>query len=141
MNPRRFVEGLQELRALWLGRRARAAVDRGDLQNAERLNRKAVAVMERALGEVEQTAVYVFNLAEVLAAQERFVEAEKHYRRGLAMDEADLGRDHPRRRARFLLIARQLASVLRRLGRERDAAELEAQAAALETPNAAPPNA
>lgn len=130
MSIKRFLEGVQELRALWLGKRARRAATGGDLQTAERINRKALAIMERALGEVEQTVIYVFNLADVLAAQGKFAEAAEGYRRALEMDEADLGPSHPRRTGRYLVIVPRLVAVLRELGRENEADQIEREAEA-----------
>lgn len=138
MNLKRLMEGLQELRALWLGKRAKAAGISGDLEESERLTRKALAIMERALGDVEQTAIYVFNLADVLAAQGRFPEAEPNYRRAFAMDETDLGSNHPRHIAWFLFVAPRFASVLRELGHGTQARELEAPAAAIESARRVP---
>ena len=96
-NPRKgLVSAICEGRAIWLGRRAFAAAQIGDLGRCEKLNRKALAILEGAFGDVFVTAHYVNNLAGILAAQERYPEAEPLWRRAIAIyEKEELGPDQP----------------------------------------------
>jgi tetratricopeptide (TPR) repeat protein len=74
-----FVDGLKEWYAIWLGRRARRAINFGRLDKAQQCNRKALWTMASAFGHTPQTAVYALNLAEVLVQRRQFAEATEHY--------------------------------------------------------------
>ena len=66
------------------------------LGEAERLNRRALAIWEAALGpDHPHVATALNNLAFLLQATNRLVEAEPLYRRALAIDERSYGPDHP----------------------------------------------
>jgi tetratricopeptide (TPR) repeat protein len=84
-------------------RSARVAVRLNDLvqvtepQAAEPLARRALAIERKALGtDHPATAVTLNNLANVLAALGRFVEAETYARRSVSVLEKTLGPDHRR---------------------------------------------
>ena len=102
-------DAICELRAVRLGRRAAAAAQIGDLGGCEKLNRKALAILEGAFGDLVVTAHYVNNLAGVLAAQERYPEAEPLWRRAIAIcEKKELGPDQPY----MLWMLRSLADAL-----------------------------
>jgi tetratricopeptide (TPR) repeat protein len=63
---------------------------------AEPLQRRALAIFERALGpEHPNVGMSLHNLAGLRVAQGRYTEAEPLYRRALAIQEKALGPEHP----------------------------------------------
>ncbi len=90
-----ITDPINEFRAMRLGRRAVEAFRAGDYGTCEELNRKALAIMERTFGNIEQTAVYTANLAAVFRAQGRLSEAAPFYERSLVIWEKKLGAEHP----------------------------------------------
>ncbi|MET0115989.1 MAG: tetratricopeptide repeat protein [Sedimenticola sp.] len=83
-------EGIQELRAIHIGKRANKAMQRDDYRKGVALFRKALNIMEDTFGEIPQTVVYVWNLAEALEYCGHYEEAEHYFRRALSFVE-----DHP----------------------------------------------
>jgi tetratricopeptide (TPR) repeat protein len=69
----------------------------------------------------------LFQLAAVAQADHRWAEAEQHYQRALAAEEAGLGADHPY----VAMILRAYARMLARRGRITEAAELDRRAEAI----------
>lgn len=86
-----ITEPINELRAIRLGKRAFAALQAGDYGACEELNHRALAIMERSFGDIEQTAVYTTNLANVLDAQGRWSEAVPFRQRSVAILEKTRG--------------------------------------------------
>ncbi len=97
----------------------------GRYDEAEPLYERALAMLENARGlEHPDVAYPIRGLAEVYAGQRRYAEAEAFYRRALAIWEQALGPDHPTVKETL----RGFAKLLRVLGRDDEAAQLEARA-------------
>ena len=70
--------------------------EQGNYSQAEPLYRRALAILEKALGpEHPNVAASLNNLAELFRDQGKYVEAEPLYRRALAIWEKALGPEHP----------------------------------------------
>src|SRR5271157_1671209 len=82
--------------AMVLNATARSLDAKGDYAGAEPLLRRALAMVEKALGpDHPYVAACLNNLAELLRAKGDYAGAEPLYRRALAIDEKTLGPDHP----------------------------------------------
>ncbi len=70
--------------------------DQGRYAEAEPLYKRALAIVEKALGpDHPQVATSLNNLAELYRAQGKYGEAEPLYKRSLAIMEKALGPEHP----------------------------------------------
>ena len=94
---------------------------------AERKLHEAVRHAEAAGIDGARLAGTLFQLAELARADHRWAEAERLYRRALAVEVTELGADHPY----VAMILRSQARLLRRLRRDAEAAELERRADAI----------
>jgi tetratricopeptide (TPR) repeat protein len=82
--------------AIDLNNLARLYDNQGQYAVAEPLHRRALAILEKALGsEHPHVAMSLNNLAALLRATNRLAEAEPLYRRTLAINEKSFGPDHP----------------------------------------------
>ena len=117
-----ITKPVNELRAIRLGNQAVKALQAGDYSASEELNRRALAIMERTFGNIEQTAVYTHNLADVFLAQDRLSEAVPFFEQTLRI--LGSGADEEQ----FGSVAQRLADVLRKLGRDNDAEQMQALA-------------
>ncbi len=86
-----ITDPINEFRAMQLGHRATMALQAGNYGVAEDLNRRALAIMEHALGDIEQTAVYAHNLSRVFLAQDKPLEAVPFLQRFLEIREGVFG--------------------------------------------------
>jgi tetratricopeptide (TPR) repeat protein len=111
--------------AVTLHNLANLAATQGKAAEAEPLDRRALAILEKVRGpDHSQTAVVRLGLADLLAGQGRDAEAEADYRGALRAFEKVLGPGHP-------IVATTLeryAALLRRTGRTAEAEQLEARA-------------
>ena len=119
-----ITDGIIEFRAIRLGNQAVKALQAGNYSASEELNRRALAIMERTFGNIDQTAVYTYNLGQVFLAQDRLSEAVPFFER--TMQILDSGADDEQ----FGSVAQQLADVLRKLGRDNEAEQMHALAEA-----------
>jgi Tfp pilus assembly protein PilF len=107
---------------------AALAIRRADLATAESLLDRALEMAPRVLPENDRLrAAALNNLAQVRRFQQRYVEAEQHYREALGIWEAALGPKHPDT-ARGML---NLAALHHERGREKLAEDLYRRAAAV----------
>ena len=99
-----------------------------DYTKAEALYKEALTIREQTLGSAHpHTASTYFSLAKLYHALEQFEQAEKYYERALAIREQTLGLNHPD----IAINLECYANLLRRIGREHLAIELEARAIAI----------
>jgi tetratricopeptide (TPR) repeat protein len=102
--------------------------DQGKYAEAEPLYQRALRIWGKALGpQHPDVATSLNNLANLYYAQEKYAEAEPLYQRTLGILEKALGPEHPN-------VAQALenyAFLLRQIGRESEAAEMEARAKAI----------
>jgi Tfp pilus assembly protein PilF len=85
-----------EAAARLLSRSGQYLIDRARYGEAEPLHRRALAILEKALGpDHPDTAIGLNNLALLYDNQGRYDEAEPLYQRALAIDERASGPDHP----------------------------------------------
>jgi tetratricopeptide (TPR) repeat protein len=97
-------------------------VTRGELYQAERTARQALAEARKTFGDTHRnTEISYGNLALVLRFRARYEEAEIQYRNALAIREKALGRDHP---STAVLVA-NLAEVIHARGRHAEAEKLQ----------------
>jgi hypothetical protein len=94
---------------------------------AERKLHQAVRHAEGAGIDDARLAGTLFQLAELARADHRWTDAERLYRRALAAEATALGPDHPY----VAMILRSQARLLRRVGRDAEAAALERRADAI----------
>ena len=95
----------------------------GDYAEAERLYRHALAIFDTA-GEIREAALARNGLGSTCQSQERFDEAETHYRDALAQLQEQVGADHPQ----LAHILNNLATLHRRRGHDTQARQLLAHA-------------
>ncbi len=101
---------------------ASALQKRGALDEAKEAYERALAAKERIVGaEHPSIAITLNNLGVNARKREQLVEAEAHYRRALEILDGRVEPDHPNR----LLALGNYAKLLRSLGRDREAEELE----------------
>jgi pimeloyl-ACP methyl ester carboxylesterase len=106
----------------------RAFLKRDLYDQAERFFKKALAINWKTRGRYDlNTAASAFFLALTYQEQGRIEDAEPLYRRALRIEEVAYGSDHPE----VAITLEAYAGVLRGLGRDAEAAELEARAAAI----------
>jgi tetratricopeptide (TPR) repeat protein len=112
---------------LQLAARAQQAMQRGELQEAETLHDRVLAIHEKTLGaEHPTTATSLSNLGNVLFLQGKHAEAERVYRRALAVREKVLGPEHPD----VATSLNNLANAMQELGRDQQITLSEARARA-----------
>jgi CHAT domain-containing protein len=112
---------------LQLVARAQEAIQRGELQVAETLHDRVLAIHQKALGaEHPTTATSLSNLGNVLFLQGKHAEAEKVYRSALAIREKVLGSEHPD----VATSLNNLANAMQELGRDQQITLSEARARA-----------
>ena len=117
-----ITDHINEFRAMRLGHQAVKALQAGNYSASEELNRRALDIMERTFGNIEQTVVCSHNLAHVFLAQDRLSEAVPFFERTLQI--LDTGADVEQ----FGSVAQGLADVLRELGRDNEAEQTQALA-------------
>ncbi|MFB3127290.1 MAG: tetratricopeptide repeat protein, partial [Candidatus Acidiferrales bacterium] len=101
--------------------------------NAEPLNRRALAIVEKALGpEHPNVSTGLNNLAELYRAQGKYVQAEPLYQRALAIAEKALGPEHPQ----VATVLENYAALLHKLNRDAEAEKMEARAQAIRAKHA-----
>ncbi len=100
------------------------AADEGRLRDAETLFRDALRLSDEYTEVDPRRATSVNNLAYILHAQGRYLAAEPHYRKSLAMREKALGADHPD----VAQSCNNLAELYRVLGRYGEAEPLHQRA-------------
>lgn len=94
----------------------------GKFQMAEDYYVKSLAIHERNHGqEHPEVAINLHNLAVLYSATRKYEQAEPLYKRALAIREQVNGADHPD----LVPVLVNYAQLLRRLGRDAEAAELE----------------
>ena len=105
----------------------------GKYAEAEPLNKRSLAIDERALGpEHPAVATSLNNLALIYDAQGRYGEAESLYKRARAIWEKSLGPEHPD----VATSLENYADLLRKTGRVSEAKETEARAKAIRAKHA-----
>jgi len=109
-------EAIKEYRASRIGFRAQEALQAGDFAKCIELNLKALKIMEQTFGEIPQTIVYVWDLAEAYALYRRFEEAEPYYRRVLEFVETNPTSDLADTIS-IPIVVRRLSDALREQGR------------------------
>jgi tetratricopeptide (TPR) repeat protein len=96
---------------------------------AESALKEALAVKEKALGpNSAEVARTLNNLGVLYFDQYEYKEAENCYKRVLSIDENDLSASHPER----VTSIENYALLLRRLGRDREASQIEAKLTGLQ---------
>ena len=114
--------------ALTLNRLAQLYVTQERYVEAEPLVTRALAISERALGlDHPNVATGLHTLAMLYSAQGQYAEAEPLYRRTLTIQEKVLGREHPLLAA----LLEDYATLLRKINRETEAAEMDVRAKAI----------
>ncbi len=96
--------------------------EQGKYAEAEPLYQRALRIWEQALGADHSDVAYpLTGLAALYYMQNKYAEAEPLYQRALHIWEQALGPDHPYTRE----VVRNYADLLRKMGRETEASELE----------------
>jgi len=86
-------DAIQEYRASRIGFRAQEALQNGDFAECIAQNLKALKMMEQTFGDIAQTIVYAWDLAEAYALYGRYEDAELYYRRVLEFVESNPASD------------------------------------------------
>jgi eukaryotic-like serine/threonine-protein kinase len=108
---------------------------RGDFEGAEAMYRQVLETHRRSLGEESpQVSMDLWSLARVREKRGDLKDSEAFFRQALAMQEKVLPANHPAR-ARAL---HQFATLLKRVGKDTEAAEVEAEAASIDKANPQP---
>jgi len=119
-------EAAQELRAFWLGKRAAKAMEEGDVAKSIKLMGQALRIMEKTFGDIPQTIIYAWDIAEFYAAAEQYEEAESHYQRVLEYVKLNPSSDLTGIPG-IPIVIDSLSDVLREMGCENDAKQLYEQ--------------
>ena len=116
-----LTDTINEYRAMRLGRKAVRALKAGDIGACEELYRKALGIMDRSFENIEATAVYTTTLGELLVGQGRLAEAVPFYERSVAIWEKAPWPGN----VQVAAGRASYADLLRQLGRDVEAAEME----------------
>jgi hypothetical protein len=115
--------GIQEFRASRIGFRAQEALQAGNFDECIALNLKALKMMEQIFGDIAQTIVYAWDLAEAYALYGRFEDAALYYRRVLEFVESNPSSDLADAIG-LPIVASKLSEVLHEQGRDEEAEKL-----------------